>query len=64
MRRYNIKTARYRSFSGYEEARRHIDEVHYDVVIKTSGLVGLFRVHFSVLDLEVSYATCPGSSIP
>ena len=58
MTRYNIKTARHHSFSDYEEARRHIDEVQYDVVIKASGLVGLSRAHFSV------YATCPGSNIP
>ena len=38
MAKYNIPTARYRNFSDYHEARQHIDEVQYDVVIKASGL--------------------------
>ena len=38
MAKYNIPTARYQNFSNYEEARRHIDEVQYDIVIKASGL--------------------------
>ncbi|KAL9046368.1 MAG: hypothetical protein Q9214_000779 [Letrouitia sp. 1 TL-2023] len=38
MARYNIKTARYVSFSDYQEARQHINEVKYDTVIKASGL--------------------------
>lgn len=46
MTRYNIKTAHYFSFSDYQEARRHIDEVQYDIVIKATGLVGLFGVLF------------------
>lgn len=41
MARYNIPTAYSVSFSDYEEARRHINEVNYDIVIKANGLVGL-----------------------
>lgn len=46
MARYNIKTARYVSFSDYQEALRHINEVKYDIVIKATGLVGLSGVFF------------------
>ena len=38
MAKYNIPTARYKNFSCYQEARQHIDEVQYDVVIKATGL--------------------------
>ena len=38
MAKYNIPTARYKNFSDYQEARQHVDEVQYDVVIKATGL--------------------------
>ena len=38
MARYNIPTARYKNFSNYKKASRHIQEVDYDVVIKATGL--------------------------
>ncbi|KAL6713851.1 Bifunctional purine biosynthetic protein ADE1 [Lecanora helva] len=38
MSKYGIPTARYRNFSNYEEARRYLDQVDYDVVIKATGL--------------------------
>ena len=38
MAKYNIPTARYRNFSNFQEARKHIDEVHYNVVLKATGL--------------------------
>ena len=37
MAKYNIPTARFRNFTKYEEARNHVDEVQYDVVIKATG---------------------------
>ena len=38
MAKYNIPTARYKNFSNYQDARKHIEEVQYDVVIKATGL--------------------------
>ncbi|OQO03682.1 hypothetical protein B0A48_10347 [Cryoendolithus antarcticus] len=38
MLRHNIPTARYANFSDYEQARQHLDEVDYRVVIKADGL--------------------------
>ena len=38
MARWNIPTARYRSFADYEAARQHIDSVAYDIVLKADGL--------------------------
>ena len=38
MRRHQIPTARFARFALYEEAREHLREVPYPVVIKTSGL--------------------------
>ncbi|KAL8813379.1 MAG: hypothetical protein Q9200_000335 [Gallowayella weberi] len=38
MVRFSIPTARHKNFSNYEEARQHIDEVQYEIVIKASGL--------------------------
>ena len=38
MTKYNIPTARYKNFSNYQEARQHIDEVQYSIVIKATGL--------------------------
>ena len=38
MSKYNIPTARYKNFSTYADAGRHIDEVEYPIVIKATGL--------------------------
>ncbi|KAM3071957.1 Bifunctional purine biosynthetic protein ADE1 [Clarireedia jacksonii] len=38
MKKYNIPTAAYENFSDYEEARKYIDRIDHDVVIKASGL--------------------------
>ncbi|KAK0387070.1 hypothetical protein NLU13_5383 [Sarocladium strictum] len=38
MTRHNIPTAKYRSFSRYEDAREYISAANYRVVIKSSGL--------------------------
>ncbi|KAG9232963.1 putative bifunctional purine ADE1 [Amylocarpus encephaloides] len=38
MERNNIPTAAYRNFSDYEEARKYLDSVSHDVVLKASGL--------------------------
>lgn len=38
MAKYNIPTARYKNFCNYQEARQHIDEVQYSIVIKATGL--------------------------
>lgn len=38
MKRHAIPTAAYENFSDYESARRYIDTVHHDVVIKATGL--------------------------
>ena len=38
MARYNIPTARFSNFASYEEAKKHLEEVNYKVVIKATGL--------------------------
>ncbi|KAI4124700.1 MAG: hypothetical protein LQ338_004674 [Usnochroma carphineum] len=38
MARHNIPTARYQNFSDYAEARQHLEEVKYDIVLKATGL--------------------------
>ena len=38
MARYNIPTARYATFTSFDEARRHVESVDYKVVLKASGL--------------------------
>ena len=38
MQRNKIPTARYETFDSYDDARKHIDSVDYDVVIKADGL--------------------------
>ena len=38
MKRHNIPTAAYENFSDYEAARRYVDGVGHDVVIKATGL--------------------------
>jgi phosphoribosylamine--glycine ligase/phosphoribosylformylglycinamidine cyclo-ligase len=38
MKKYNIPTAAYENFSDYEEARKYIDRIDHNVVIKASGL--------------------------
>ncbi|KAL8957000.1 MAG: hypothetical protein Q9183_006170, partial [Haloplaca sp. 2 TL-2023] len=40
MARHNIPTARYQNFSDYEQARQHLEQVSYDVVLKATGLAG------------------------
>ncbi|KAJ5902501.1 Bifunctional purine biosynthetic protein ADE1 [Penicillium taxi] len=40
MKRHNIPTAEFGNFSDYEAARRYLDSVTHDVVIKASGLAG------------------------
>lgn len=38
MKRHGIPTAKYKNFINYEEARKHLDQVSYDTVIKATGL--------------------------
>lgn len=38
MKKYNIPTAAYENFTNYDEARKYIDSISHDVVIKASGL--------------------------
>jgi phosphoribosylamine--glycine ligase / phosphoribosylformylglycinamidine cyclo-ligase len=38
MKRHNIPTAAYENFTDYEAARKYLDSVTHDVVIKASGL--------------------------
>ncbi len=38
MRRHNIPTARYETFSNFDDAVRHVESVQYPIVIKASGL--------------------------
>lgn len=38
MKKWNIPTAAYENFSDYEEARRYVDSVSHDIVIKADGL--------------------------
>ena len=38
MKRHNIPTAANENFSDYEEARKYLDNVNHNVVIKASGL--------------------------
>ena len=38
MKKYNIPTAAYQNFSDYEDAKKYLDSVHHNVVIKASGL--------------------------
>ncbi|KAI4226042.1 MAG: hypothetical protein L6R36_003488 [Xanthoria steineri] len=38
MARHHIPTARYRNFSDYAEAKKHLESVDYKVVLKASGL--------------------------
>ncbi len=40
MLRHNIPTARYKCFSNYELAKKHLEEVSYNVVLKADGLAG------------------------
>ncbi|TVY38172.1 Bifunctional purine biosynthetic protein [Lachnellula subtilissima] len=40
MKKYNIPTAAYANFDNYDEARKYIDSVDYDVVLKADGLAG------------------------
>ncbi|KAF7874968.1 hypothetical protein EAF04_002141 [Stromatinia cepivora] len=38
MKKYNIPTAAYENFTNYEDARKYIDSISHNVVIKASGL--------------------------
>ena len=38
MQRHSIPTARYQNLSSYEDARRHLENVDYEIVIKADGL--------------------------
>lgn len=38
MKKHNIPTAAYENFSDYEEAKKYLDRVDHDVVIKATGL--------------------------
>ncbi|CAK1365629.1 unnamed protein product [Cercospora beticola] len=38
MKKHNIPTARYENFDDYEKAKKHLDEIDYEVVIKADGL--------------------------
>jgi phosphoribosylamine--glycine ligase/phosphoribosylformylglycinamidine cyclo-ligase len=38
MARHNIPTAEYRNFTDYEEAKKYVDSVSHNVVIKADGL--------------------------
>lgn len=38
MKRHNIPTAAYENFSNYEDARKYLDSINHNVVLKASGL--------------------------
>ncbi|KAF2665963.1 phosphoribosylamine--glycine ligase [Microthyrium microscopicum] len=38
MKKYNIPTARYENFDDYEAARKYLDSIDHNVVVKASGL--------------------------
>ncbi|CAM9635769.1 unnamed protein product, partial [Phaeothamnion confervicola] len=38
MARHGIRTARYRNFTDFEAAKKHVEEIDYPVVVKASGL--------------------------
>jgi len=38
MKRHNIPTAAYENFSDYEEAKKYLDSINHNVVLKASGL--------------------------
>ncbi|TVY85202.1 Bifunctional purine biosynthetic protein ADE1 [Lachnellula suecica] len=38
MKKYNIPTAAYANFTHYEEARKYLDSINHNVVLKASGL--------------------------
>lgn len=38
MKKYNIPTAAYENFSSYEEAKKYLDSIDHNVVLKASGL--------------------------
>lgn len=38
MAKYNIPTAKFQNLASYEEAKKHLEEVNYKVVIKATGL--------------------------
>ncbi|KAG8630879.1 hypothetical protein KVT40_000019 [Elsinoe batatas] len=38
MKKYNIPTAAYENFDSYEEAKKYVDSVDHDIVIKADGL--------------------------
>ncbi|KAF4548163.1 Phosphoribosylglycinamide synthetase-like protein [Elsinoe fawcettii] len=38
MKKYGIPTAAYENFDSYEEAKKYVDSVDYDIVIKADGL--------------------------
>lgn len=40
MKKYNIPTAAYENFSNYEDARKYLDGISHNIVIKASGLAG------------------------
>lgn len=40
MDRHNIPTARFKNFTSVDEAKKHIEEVDYQVVLKADGLAG------------------------
>lgn len=40
MAKHNIPTAEFKTFKSYEQAKKHIQEVNYKVVIKADGIAG------------------------
>lgn len=38
MKRHNIPTAAYENFGDYEQAKRYLDSINHDIVIKADGL--------------------------
>lgn len=38
MKKYNIPTAAYKNFSDYEEAKKYLESINHNVVLKASGL--------------------------
>ncbi|KAI3405839.2 hypothetical protein KGF56_001446 [Candida oxycetoniae] len=38
MKKHNIATARYENFTSYEEAKKHVEQVDYKIVLKADGI--------------------------
>ncbi|KAG0648253.1 Glycinamide ribonucleotide synthetase [Hyphodiscus hymeniophilus] len=56
MKKYNIPTAAYENFSNYEDAKRYLESVDHDVVLKASGLAAGKGVIIPTTKLEAQNA--------